>query len=165
MEAAHPQLRELTEAIVPLLRGINPFRPGEKVLTVFDPATEHCVWILHDTHYRKRRRNDVIGEQVTYPSIRVDKPAEIPEHEFMGKIESLKFDFVRTFAEDDGGTARCRVDVAFYSPSEGGRNALAILRHVLGVTPDSWLFITTRVPKAWPSPLPRPSVWPPVAEG
>ena len=165
MELSHPQLRELTEAIVPLLRGINPFRPGEKVLTVFDPTTERCVWILHDTHYRKRRPNDVIGEQVTYPSIRVDKPAEVPEDEFLGKLDGLKLDYVRTFAEDDDRAAKCRVDVAFYSPSEGGRNALAILTNVLGVRADSWLFITTHVPKAWPSPLPRPAVWPPAAAG
>ena len=35
----------------------------------------------------------------------------------------------------------------------------------LGVRADSWLFITTHVPKAWPSPLPRPAVWPPAAAG
>lgn len=143
MNGMHPQLAELISAIIPLLRGLNPFRPGEMVLTVLDPATTRSVRILHTTHHRKRRPNDVIGEMVTYPSIRVDKPAGMPEKDFVSGLDSLKLDYVRTFAEYERHIEIYRVEVAFYSPSEGGRSALAILTHVLGVNGESPLSITT----------------------
>jgi hypothetical protein len=50
------------------------------------------------------------------------------------------------------------------SAEQGTADALAVMVEVYGVESSEWLFITNeREEDNWPSPLPRPTVWPPAA--
>ena len=122
-------------------------------LTVFAESLGHSVWFMFShAVVGKGRESRVVHE----PVIHLARPHFLSADEYERRIRQAGLAAVPFQPRGE--------IVPVKSAEQGAEGALAVMVLVCGVPPSEWLFITDeREPDYWPSPLPRPAVWPPAA--
>jgi hypothetical protein len=147
----HPQKEELTSKLSKFIKS----EPGV-ILKVFDSHTQHALVFYHDVdpsgsssfstiprlRIMLRANNTHAISAAERIGLRIDR-----ELHKAGRITVERFHSNPTFSGADQGAELC----------------LTVLKEIFGVPDDHWLFITDIAePDEWPTPLPMPSIWPPL---
>ena len=147
----HPQHDDLRAAVQRFLHA-----DWGQVLIVHEPDEQYEVMFHHDVRRVKRHKLDTEGETKHDPRLMFYQLAGRDPATFDRFASRLPQPPVPDEFRPGG------FNVTVTSAEQGAELCLHVFRELYGAPADGWLFLTTiQDVDGWPSPLPKPAVWPP----